>query len=265
VRGALLRTLAAVEPTVFVAFPFAYEMLASGANELRVPPAMRLAVNSAAPLPGGVRAKWAQDTGLRICDYYGLAEVGPCTFNDGSDPDSMGAPLRGATFAITRDDGHEANPGETGRIRVRTQSMASAYLDSSEPDFASNLDEKGYYVTKDTGLLTADGRLKLRGRIGQIVNIAGRKIDPAEVEAVIRGIAGVRDVVVRREEDATRPFLAAYIESSTVQRDRVLAFCAERMAQYKIPQTITILPRLPRSAAGKISAGMIAERERSMK
>jgi acyl-CoA synthetase (AMP-forming)/AMP-acid ligase II len=97
------------------------------------------------------------------------------------------------------------------------------------------------------------------------VNVAGRKIDPAEVEAVIRRMAGVREVVVRKEEDPTRPFLAAYIESSTVQRDHVVQFCSEHMAQYKIPQLITILPQLPRSAAGKISVGMIAARERIAK
>jgi long-chain acyl-CoA synthetase len=265
VRGSLAKTMVMVEPTVFVAFPFAYELLASAKSDVWIPSTVRLAVSSAAPLSAGVRSKWEGDTGLRICDYYGLAEVGPCTFNDGSVPGSMGVPLRGVDFAVFNENGRVAATGETGRIRVKTRSMASAYLDSDPPDFASNLDERNYYVTKDTGLLTMDGRLELRGRVGQVVNIAGRKIDPAEVEAVIRRITGVREVVVRREEDPTRPFLAAYIESSTVQRDDVVQFCSEHMAQYKIPQLITILPQFPRSAAGKISLGMIAARERIAK
>lgn len=258
VRGSLSKTLAAVQPTILVAFPFAYELLASGKGDLRMPSTMRLAVSSAAPLSPEVRSKWAAETGLRICDYYGLAELGPCTFNDGSVPDSMGVALPGVSFAITSSGGEMVEPGASGQIRVRTQSMASGYLDLAEPDFASNLDEQNYYVTKDMGILTETGHLKLRGRLGELVNIAGRKIDPAEVAAVIRNIAGVGEVVVRREDDSARPFLAAYIESRTIRRADVVSFCTEHLAQYKIPQSITILPELPRSAAGKVSMGMLA-------
>jgi long-chain acyl-CoA synthetase len=255
--SSVARTLAAVRPTLLVAFPFVYEILADRAGKGLDTTGLRLAVSSAAPLPPTVRDWWCQHMGLAICDYYGLAEVGPCTFNDGSVPDSVGVPLPGVSFRVTAADGRELPAGEVGRIRVQTRSMASAYLESGGEDFASNLDEHGYYVTRDLGLLTPQGSLVLRGRLGRLVNIAGRKIDPAEVEAALREMPGVRNVVVRGELTSERTVLAAYIESTTVTREELVRFCIGRLAQYKVPQRIIIQEQLPRSSAGKISLGRI--------
>jgi len=260
VRGALFRTLARVEPTVLVAFPFVYELLESGKEPIAAS-ALRLAVSSAAPLPEKTRAKWLQDTGLPICNYYGLAEVGPCTFNDGSDPDCVGVPLPGVSIAVTAEDGRAVEPGKTGQIRVKTESMASAYLDACQPEFQVNLDTEQYYITNDLGLLTPDDRLRLRGRIGRLVNIAGRKIDPGEVEKVIRQIQGVEHVTVRGEEQSGRPYLAAYVESKVVKREQIVEFCESNLAQYKIPQRIVVLQDMPRSSAGKISLGRVSVME----
>jgi long-chain acyl-CoA synthetase len=254
--GSLVRTLFAVRPAVLVAFPFAFEMLAG-----RVPAdlGLRLAVSSAAPLAAGVRERWREEMGLAICDYYGLAEVGPCTFNDGSRPGSVGVPLAGVSFTVTDDDGREVPAGEVGRIRVRTPSMASDYLDTGDTTFASNLDGQGRYVTRDLGLVTPEGHLVLRGRVGRVVNVAGRKIDPTEVEATLKTMPGVSGAVVCGEEAGGRPVLTAYVESATVGRDDVVRHCLDRLAQYKVPQRIIILAELPRSSAGKVSLGRIVE------
>jgi acyl-coenzyme A synthetase/AMP-(fatty) acid ligase len=254
--SSVIRALTTVKPTVLVAFPFVYEML-TGRMDRRLVEGLRLAVSSAAPLPPAVRDWWKTELGLSICDYYGLAEVGPCTFNDGTEPRSVGVPLPGVSFRITAENGAELPVGEVGRIRVQTASMASAYLDAEGPDYAANLDEQGYYVTRDLGLLTADGHLVLRGRVGRLVNIAGRKIDPAEVEKALKEMPGVGNVIVRGEEKGDRTVLAAYVESVVVSRADVVQFCLGRLAQYKIPQQITVLAELPRSSAGKISLGRL--------
>jgi acyl-coenzyme A synthetase/AMP-(fatty) acid ligase len=257
VASSLLRSLAAVQPTVLVAFPFVYEVLVGRKGSARDIPGLRLAVSSAAPLPEGVRDRWREDTGLAVCDYYGLAEVGPCTFNDGARPESVGVPLPGVTFAVTAEDGRELPDGQVGRVRVQTGSMASDYLEAAGPAFADNIDARGYYVTRDLGLLTADGHLVLKGRTGRTVNVAGRKIDPAEVEAALREMPGVAGAVVRGEEAGGRTLLAAYVESATISREAVVAFCVGRLAAYKVPQRVAVVPRLPRSSAGKISLGRI--------
>jgi long-chain acyl-CoA synthetase len=254
----LERTFATIDPTVFVAFPFAYELLVTHQREARlIPPRLRLAVSSAARLAPTVREAWLAVTRLPICDYYGVAEVGPCTFNDGSRPDSVGRPLPGVSFTITDEAGHELPAGEVGLIRIRTRSMASAYLDREEPAFSASLDEQGRYVTRDLGCVSATGHLILRGRQGRMVNVAGRKIDPLEVEGVLRQLPGVKDVLVCGEDSPDRTVLAAYIESDSLTREELLAFLTTRVAAYKIPQAVVIVPQLPRSSTGKVSVGRL--------
>ena len=252
--SSLEKSLIAVDATVFVAFPFAYDLLVKRPAGVPVGPALRLAVSSAAPLAGSIREGWRQATGRSICDYYGVAEVGPCTFNDGSVPDSVGRPLAGVSFTITDEAGLELPAGETGLIRIRTRSMASDYLDREGPPFAANLDEEGRYVSRDIGMLDATGHLVLKGRRGRMINVAGRKIDPVEVEAVVRQVPGVNDVFVCGDESPGRTILAAYVESESVTREQLVAFCVARLAAYKVPQDFVIVPRLPRSSTGKFSA-----------
>jgi acyl-coenzyme A synthetase/AMP-(fatty) acid ligase len=233
---AVTRSIQRFRPSVLVAFPFAYEQLTATGP----PPArLRLAGSSAARLDPAVGGTW-RAAGLPICDYYGLVEVGPCTFNDGSRPDSVGSLLPHVDCRVV-----------DGRIRLRSPSMAHGYLDDG-PALSGALDAEGYYVTADLGELTEDRALVLRGRVGRVVNLAGRKVDPGEVEGVLRALDSVTAAVVRAEVSAGRAVLAAYVESATAARADVVQHCAERLAPYKVPQLVTVLPALPRSSAGKV-------------
>ncbi|HEX2027003.1 MAG TPA: class I adenylate-forming enzyme family protein [Nitriliruptorales bacterium] len=234
----IARTIDRFRPSVMVAFPFVYEQLAAGGP---VPTrGLRLAVSSSARLERAVADCW-RAAGLPICDYYGLVEVGPCTFNNGSRTDSVGTLLPHVDCRVEGD----------GRIRLRSPSMSHGYLDEG-PLFADQLDADGYYVTADLGTLTAEHQIVLHGRVGRVVNVAGRKIDPAEIEDVLRTLDGVTDAVVRAEESASRQVLAAYVESAFVGRADVVGHCVARLTPYKVPQLVTVVPVLPRSSSGKV-------------
>jgi long-chain acyl-CoA synthetase len=255
IGSALVRCLEAVRPTVLVAFPFVYEQLQERAIRGRFPD-LRLAVSSAAPLRTSARDNFLANTGLPICDYYGLVEVGPGTYNDGRCPESLGTPLEGVSLRVTDVDGTELPVGTAGRLRIKTASMATAFLDDG-PSFATLLDDAGYYVTSDSGTLGLDGALRLGSRLDTLINVAGRKIAPSEVARVLGELAGVDAVVVRGEEHDGRTLVAAYLESQTVTKEQVVAFCQDRLAPYKIPQLIRIVSKLPRSATGKVSANRL--------
>jgi long-chain acyl-CoA synthetase len=92
-----------------------------------------------------------------------------------------------------------------------------------------------------------------------VVNVAGRKIDPTEVSAVIRSIPGVTDVIVRGEMAVGGEILAAHVESTSVQRQAVVDHCRRSLAEYKLPQRITIQTALPRSSAGKVAAARLTD------
>ena len=137
--------------------------------------------------------------------------------------------------------------------------MATRYLDGRPPDLSTSLTADGFYRTSDLGFLDSAGHLQLTGRVGAVVNVAGRKIDPNEVSAVIRSIPGVRDVLVRGEPAAAGELLAAYIESTTVARQAVVDHCRNLLADYKLPARIVISAKLPRSSAGKVAAAQLAD------
>jgi acyl-CoA synthetase (AMP-forming)/AMP-acid ligase II len=256
---ALAQTFETTQPTVIVGFPFLFGQLVQARGRVALPPTVRLAVSSAAQLGSGIQEAWRERMGFSICDYYGVAEVGPCTFNDG-DGTSVGRPLAGVSIRITDDEGRALPPGREGRIRVTTRSMALGFLDGESPSLADDVDADGYYVTKDLGVLLPSGNLALRGRVGSLVNVAGRKIEPREVENVLRTMAGVRDVIVRGETAGAATILAAHVESDVVTREAIVEYCRPRLAQYKIPQLIRVVERLPRSSSGKASVGrMLAQ------
>jgi long-chain acyl-CoA synthetase len=252
IPSALAATTRRFQPTALVAFPFVYDALAAGCHRLDAT-RLRLALSSAAPLKPESAAPFLAGHGVPVCNYYGLVEAGPCTFNDGHVLGSVGKRLAGVDFKIL-----PGADGEAGRLCVRSAAMASGFLDRRGPSLATLLDDDGYYVTSDLADLHADGHLILRGRIGRLMNIEGRKVDPREVETVIRSVGGVTDAVVRDETASGRVLIAAYVESGSIAPDKLRAVLCAHLAPYKRPQRIRVLPRFPRSAAGKVLIGQLA-------
>jgi acyl-CoA synthetase (AMP-forming)/AMP-acid ligase II len=247
IPSALAATSRRFPPTAVVAFPFVYDALAPARHRLEAA-RLRMAVSSAAPLKAASGEAFHASHGVTISNYYGLVEAGPCTFNDGSVPGSVGRSLDGVRFKIMR----EHDGASDGRLCVYSDAMASGFLDRRGPPLSASLDEDGYYVTNDLAELGRDGHLFLRGRIGRLINIEGRKIDPGEVEGVIRGVDGVTDAVVREETANGRVLIAAYVETSARGPDDFIEVFRHHLAPYKRPQRVRVLQRFPRSAAGKI-------------
>jgi long-chain acyl-CoA synthetase len=244
------RTLTSADATVLVAFPYAYSQLATVG--VVAPAGLRLAVSAAAPMPARVRDAWAA-AGRPICDYYGLVEVGPCTFNDGSAPDSLGRPLPGVTIEVVDETTGAAVPaGTCGRILVSSPSMAADYADAATPRFADQCID-GQYLTSDVGSIDGTGLLRLHGRVGPVVNLAGRKIDPDEVRAAAMALPAVSDAVAFPVRGAARTVLALVVAGDMDRLDRagVVGGLQRDLADYKIPQIIEIVPEIPRGSAGK--------------
>jgi acyl-CoA synthetase (AMP-forming)/AMP-acid ligase II len=244
----IVRALRRSQATRLVAFPLAYRLLAEAPDS--DPEAfthLRRAISAAAALPPEHRAAFESRYGVRIADYYGIAETGPCTYE--RDPDrtaGLGTALPGAVLRIVA--------RETGEpeVRVRTESMASRYL-NVPGGLEARIDEDGYYRTGDRGHLD-DGRLFITGRLDGPLNLAGRKIDPAEIERVLTGLDGVHDAVVFTDHDAQgETVLHAVLSGPRAPgRAEVIDACRVRLAPYKVPGRITHLPAIPRSSAGKV-------------
>lgn len=243
----------AARATVFPAVPFLLDVLsrapsAAGARW----PELRLVISAGAPLPIETRERFAARFGLRPRTFYGATECGGIAFDRAAGEElpegCVGSALDGVAIELLDVDAEGA-----GRVRVRSASAASGYLPEEGEDGDTVL-ERGTFLTADVGRLDDRGRLHLLGRVGDVINVAGRKVYPAEVERVIRRIEGVREVaVVAVERSAVAEGLRAIVVARLgIDRASILRACEAELARYKVPRSIELRDELPRTTRGKL-------------
>jgi acyl-CoA synthetase (AMP-forming)/AMP-acid ligase II len=135
-------------------------------------------------------------------------------------------------------------------VLVRGPAVIEAYADDVDCDsFVS-----GGFLTGDLGTLNPSGQLRLSGRISSFVNVAGRKVQPDEVERVLRRHDGIADVRVLGAADARRgeQLVACIVTGGrTPSVIELRQFCAARLAAYKIPRSFVFLDEIPLTERGK--------------
>jgi len=129
--------------------------------------------------------------------------------------------------------------------------VSDSYVGSDQGDFT----DEGF-LTGDYGTIAADGRLTLWGRVSSFINVAGRKVQPAEVEATLRTLPGVADVRVVGGNDQRRGehVVACIVLQPGSAPLTVLAvrrFCADRLAPHKIPREVVFVDAIPLTIRGK--------------
>jgi malonyl-CoA/methylmalonyl-CoA synthetase len=220
---------------------------------------LRLFTSGSAALPGSLLEEFRAATGQTILERYGMTEIGMALSNpyDGPRvPGAVGTPLPGVAVDVVRDDGGPAPEGEPGELRVRSTQMFSGYH-GDEAATAASFDEQGRFRTGDTGVRDEAGVVRLLGRTSvDIIKSGGYKISALEIEAALREHPAIAEIAVVGEPDAT---WGERISACVVVRagaalglDELQAFARERLAPYKVPRALRVLPALPRNAMGKV-------------
>ena len=252
-RRQVLDVLAQERVTVFPTVPFMLRMLAATDRRRAFDlGALRLCLSAGAPLPTDVFAAFRDRFGVPPRQLYGLTEAGSVTCDlaagERVDPATVGRPLGTVRVGIEDGDGRPLPPGAVGEIVVRS---AAAEGGAARP-----------LRTCDLGRLAADGALTITGRTSLFINAAGNKIDPGEVEAVLRAHPAVADVAVFGLAAAhdDQVVAAAVVLATPVAADDLRAHCRERLAPHKVPRVFTVRDQLPRSPLGKVLIGrLVAE------
>jgi O-succinylbenzoic acid--CoA ligase len=193
---------------------------------------------------GGARlpdpdADAARAAGGNVVTSYGLTETGGGIAYDGR--------LLGGT---------SARPGSDGELEVAGPTVMRGYLgDPTATAGAFTLD--GWLRTGDVGAVTDDGRLHVVGRLDDRIRTGAETVWPHEVEAVLRDHPNVAEVAVAGRPDAEwGSHVVAYVVPVRVDRPPTLEdlrdHVAERIARFKAPREIVLLPKLPRTASGKV-------------
>lgn len=136
---------------------------------------IQLALSAGAPLALSLEREVFDDCGLKIHNFYGASECGGIAYDSSETPRAsaldLGSPLPGVRVEV----------GSDGRISVASDAVASGYDAPRSDDMLGD----GFHLTRDLGFLHENGNLHLTGTTGGAINVAGRKISPAKVEAAI--------------------------------------------------------------------------------
>jgi long-chain acyl-CoA synthetase len=219
-------------------------------------PRLRLGVSGAAPCPWDLAEAWRARTGVRIVRGYGSTEMfRPLSYlaDEPTDyPDCVGRPVPGVEIRIVDDEGSAATPGEDGELLIRTPAVMDGYLGNTEETRAVLAD--GWFRTGDLARLTPDGYVAIVGRKRERIKRGGYSVFPAEVETVLLAHPAVSEAAVIGVPDAAlgEEVAAFVVLTSAAAAEELIAWCRERLAAFKYPRRITVLPSLPRSATGKI-------------
>lgn len=220
---------------------------------------LRHVTHGAAPCPRSVKEQMIDWWGPVIYEQYGSLEIGLVTCANSeewlSHPGTVGRPLSGVELKILDDNGEEVPVGETGQIYSRIADQPD-FAYEGLPDARAEVVRDGFVTAGDVGYLDADGFLYLCDRKKDVVISGGVNIYPAEIEACILTLDGVRDVAVFGIPDEE------YGESlaAAVELDRSVALSAEdirahvraNLAAFKTPRLVEFLDEIPRLESGKI-------------
>lgn len=221
---------------------------------------LKAAFCAAAKLEHALMLEWEAVSGTVLCEGYGLIEtccgivwrvgtpslgtghMGPC-------PDP-----KWVEVGILDEDLKPIPKGETGQIAVRGPSLMKGYLNDSEE--TDRVMKDGWFLTGDKGHITADGELFMTGRIKDIINIAGIKVSPYEVEAVLQAHPAVAEVAVTAAPDKLYgEVVKAYVRvlpGGTVTERELIRFAAERLINFQVPKVIEFVTAFPLNNMGKL-------------
>jgi long-chain acyl-CoA synthetase len=220
---------------------------------------LKFVIHAAAPCPADVKHAMIAWWGPVINEFYGSTESSAVTFATSADtlakPGTVGRAAVGAELRILDDEGRQLPAGEVGEIFTRMAELPD-FTYHNKPDQRAAIDREGFITSGDVGYLDQDGYLFICDRKRDMVISGGVNIYPAEIEAVLHAMAGVKDCAVFGIPDAEfGEKLMAVVEPadrSPITPTDVRAHLLLHLADYKVPRTIEIGRDLPREDSGKI-------------
>jgi long-chain acyl-CoA synthetase len=243
---AIVRNLERSGATVFPGMPVFYQAFADMAD---VPclPRLRLCISAGAPLVTTVARRFREKFELRIHSFYGSSECGGICYDQEGDTREegfVGIPLIGVRLEPLDTDRHAT------QVRVHSAAVGDGYFPDPDDQQLANCT-----FTPDDLLSILPNGWRIVGRVSDVINVAGKKVNPAEVEAELLALPGVREAIVfgRKSSFRHQEVAACVVASSNVCETDLLKACRRRLSGWQTPKRIFMLDQLPVNERGKVS------------
>ncbi|MBO0690991.1 MAG: AMP-binding protein [Candidatus Dormibacteraeota bacterium] len=237
--------------------------------------ALRTVYSGGAPVAPPTVARFEELTGAYIHNIYGLTETtspshgvplgARAPVDEDSGALSVGVPIPGTEVRIVdTETGLDVPAGSVGELWTRGPEVVPGYW--QRPDATAESFTDGYLHTGDVGKMDEHGWFYLVDRAKDMINAAGYKVWPREVEDYLYQHPAVREAAVVGVADAYRgETVKAFVSlkaGSSATSDEIIAFCRDRMAAYKYPRQVEIIDEVPKTATGKFLRRELRGRER---
>ena len=250
---ALIVDLARTGATIFPGTPVFYHALVE-IDDLPAFAKLRLCISAGAPLPIATARKFREKFNLPIHSFYGASECGGICYDREAANEAegfVGQPMNNVAL-----DPIEPEAAST-QVRIRSAAAGDGYFPEPEEEKLGT----GCFVPDDLLQKTPAG-FRLVGRVSDLINVAGRKVNPAEVEACLLRFGGVREAVVFGRESTRRnqEVAACVVASADVREQELLEFCRKRLNTWQAPKRIFFVDAIPANERGKVSRRELAQR-----
>jgi acyl-CoA synthetase (AMP-forming)/AMP-acid ligase II len=233
--------------TVVPGIPMMFDHLASvGAGRFAT---VRTFISAGAPLPAATSRRFRQRFGHAIHSFYGCSECGGITYDRTGaavERGTVGSAMDGVSLTVSR-----------RRLTVRSTSVALGYLHDASTFEAF---EAGEFTTDDLVEVHDEGEVALTARVSELINTAGKKVNPREVEHVILQLDGVRQAKVYGEPAGARGDVVAavVVADPDITREQIRSFCRERLSLHKVPRIVKLIDAIPIDERGKVKRAALA-------
>ncbi|HEY9675121.1 MAG TPA: AMP-binding protein, partial [Waterburya sp.] len=243
--------------TILPAVPYIYSILAATPYQTQVDfSTVRLCISAGNFLPKDTFDKFLHRFGLPLRQLYGCTEAGAVAIN--LDPeidiqyDSIGLPMKNVEIKVMDDEANELAPGLIGEFVIKSETLTTGYYNL--PEVNKEAFRNGHFFTGDLGKKDEQGRLYLTGRKKIFIDTGGYKVDPLEVEDVLGTHPKVGEAVVVGTKGPLGGELikAVLVLKEECKEQEIIAFCKDKLADFKIPKLIEFRQELPKNPLGKV-------------
>ena len=261
-----LRWVESERPTWYTAVPTMHQAVLARARrqpEQARAAGLRLIRSSSASLPPAVYSELAEMFACPVIESYGMTEAAhQMTSNPlgagQQKPGSVGV-AAGPEVCVVDEAGVALDSDDIGEITISGTNVTAGYVANEEANAGSFfVDSEGrrWFRTGDQGRFDVEGYLYITGRLKELINRAGEKIAPREVDDVLAEFPGVEQAVTFaiRHKSLGEDVAAAIVlvEGMDVDLDDLRGFARARLAAYKVPRKILVVDEIPKGSTGKL-------------
>jgi long-chain acyl-CoA synthetase len=228
---------------------------------------IRYEFSAAATIPREISSRWTERFGRPVYEGYGLTECSPfaCYNHDFIHKfGSVGTPVENYEIKILDEMDNEVALGTWGEICIKGPGVMQGYWKRPEETAAAL--RNGWLHSGDTGTMDDEGYVFIVDRVKDMVNVAGFKVYPAEIEQILYRHPAVKELAIYGIPHAQKgeAVKAAIVlkKGANATREDIIEFCRKNMAACKVPAEISFIDELPKSSTGKILKRVLRDQEK---